>query len=105
MKLIFRPLMPPAALTLLKNAASVLPILISVAVAPVSYWPCAKLVEPVAAASMNAAARPAQRQFKAGIMISLDVVGVSPGLLLERLQRSLIFGGACGASVLSERVH
>src|SRR5579862_6918524 len=51
-----------------------LPILISVSLAPVSYLPCAKLAEDVAVASARAAAKVPHRQSKARIWFSLDLV-------------------------------
>src|SRR5882757_11184824 len=92
MKLILRPLMPPCSLIIRKYAASVLPmvayddagplygmmlpILISVSVAPVSYFFCARAWPPVAASNARAAERAPSRKWIAGILVSLDHGGI-----------------------------
>src|SRR5580698_9641251 len=85
MKLILRPLMPPASLIILKKTASVLPcmpyaeagplygmilpILISVSLAPGSYFLCAAAVVAVIAAAASAASANSLL-IRAGIVLS-----------------------------------
>src|SRR5579883_378185 len=81
----------------------ILPILISVSFAPVSYLPCAKLALDVATASARTIENVPHRQSKARILISLDLVECVSSLVVGSVcWRSNLVGGALSAPLCQE---